>query len=87
LQGTVSIKFDGEPYEPNPMRSEIQRGPLKLPNGVTVDGSLVAFGEDDDYIHCIISGSGTYYGIFKSKDADHLYQRLLELNPRPDAAR
>jgi hypothetical protein len=80
MQGTVSITFAGEDFSLNPKRSAIPRGPLILPEGVTVAGSLIAFGEDDRYLHCIVSDTGAYYGVFKGDDSDHLYQRLLELN-------
>ena len=61
-------------------RSGIPSGKLVLPEGLTVDGDLIAFGECDMYLHCVISGSGEYYGIFKSEDKNHLYQHILNLN-------
>lgn len=60
--------------------SSIRPGPLELPDGLSVDGGLIAFAEDDAYIHCVIGGTGTYYGIYRSSDADHVYQRILALN-------
>ena len=60
--------------------SGIRKGPLKLPDGVLVDRELIAFGEDENYLHCVISQSGTYYGVYKSSDKNHLYQHLLRLN-------
>ena len=60
--------------------SGIKPGPLNLPNGASVNGKLIAFAEDDAYLHCVIEPEGTYYGVFKSEDKNHLYQRLLKLN-------
>ena len=62
--------------------SGIKIGPLKLPEGMSTNtiGGLVAFGEDKKYLHCILSATGSYYGVFKSPDENHMYQRLLELN-------
>ena len=61
-------------------KSNLMPGPLILPEGVSVEGELICIGEDDAYLHCIISGSGAYYGVFKSHEANHLYGRLIELN-------
>lgn len=58
----------------------IPYGVLNLPEGVSVDGDLIVFGEDELYLHCVISGSGGYYGVFKSNDDNHIYQQLLKLN-------
>ena len=80
MNGTMNIEIIGETFQPNSKRSVIQCGPLKLPDGVTVCGELVAFGENDMFLHCICSGSGAYYGVFKSDDTEHLYQHLLRLN-------
>ena len=80
MQGTVLVTFVGEEFSPSPKRSTIPRGPLALPEGMTVAGSLIAFGEDDNYLHCIISDTGNYYGIHKSDDPQHIYHRLIELN-------
>ena len=78
--GTMNIEMIGETFQPNHNRSAIQCGPLKLPDGVSVCGELVAFGENDTFLHCICSGNGAYYGVFKSDDTEHLYQHLLLLN-------
>ena len=59
---------------------KIPAGPLKLPNDVSVDGDLILIGENDEYMHCIISGSGAYYGVFKSHEENHLYKQICELN-------
>ena len=61
-------------------RCGINRGPLKLPNGMSVEGDLIAFGENDLYLHCIIGNTGNYFGVFKSDDENHLYKRLIALN-------
>lgn len=74
----IDMKGVGE-YEPFD-ESGIQRGPLKLPEGAVVKGELVAFGEDESFLHCVISGTGDYYGVFKSEDDNHLYQHLKALN-------
>lgn len=58
----------------------IKPGPLRIPDGCSVDGNLIAIGEDDMYVHCIISNSGAYYGVFKSEDKNHLYREILRLN-------
>lgn len=82
MQGTTNIEIIGYDAEPNSRRSRIQRGPLTLPEGANIDGQLIAFGENDGYLHCIVSGNGNYYGVFKSEDQNHLYQRLVELNAK-----
>jgi len=58
----------------------VKRGILKLPEGASVDGDLIAVGENENYLHCFISGSGAYYGIYKSDDENHFYQHILRLN-------
>ena len=80
MQGTMNIEVIGYDAEPNPKRSRIQRGPLILPDGATVEGQLVAIGENDDFLHCIVSGSGVFIGVAKSPDENHFYQHLLRLN-------
>lgn len=79
MQGTMSIAITGSDFSVNANRSKL-KGPLKLPDGLTFAGQLIAIGEDDDYLHCIISESGGYYGVLKSADENHLYQHLLKLN-------
>lgn len=56
--------------------SQLRAGYLKLPYGSST--TLFAFGEDGTHVHCI-TGEGTYYGIFKSDDPDHIYQLILKL--------
>lgn len=61
--------------------SGIKRGPLKLPEGVSVNGELIAFGEDEEYLHCVISGTGDIYSVYKkSGESNHIYYELLRLN-------
>lgn len=61
--------------------SGLKSGPLTLPRDIlAIIGELIAFGESDRYLHCVISGTGTYYGVFKSDDENHLYQHILRLN-------
>jgi hypothetical protein len=60
-------------------RSGIRPGKLVTP--ARFDGDLIAFGEDDEYLHCVLQGSGALYQVYKlSGEEDHLYQHLLELN-------
>jgi hypothetical protein len=61
--------------------SGLRSGPLILPEGVSVDGSLILFAEDETYLHCVLSVTGAYYGVFKSNDKNHMYQQLLKVNP------
>jgi len=79
MKGTMNIDLIGETIE-NENRSEIKLGPLVLPKGATINGELIAVGENDAYLHCFASGSGSYLGIFKSEDENHIYARILELN-------
>lgn len=79
--GTMNIEMIGRDFKPNPNRSPIERGPLKMPDGATVYGSgdLIAFGENDTHLHCVTS-AGAYVGIFKSNDTDHIWGALLRHN-------
>jgi len=77
MVGMIDIEFIPHPSW---NASNINLGPLKFPKGMSVDGDLIAIGENDKYLHCIISGTGMYYGVFKSDDPDHLYQHLKRLN-------
>ena len=61
--------------------SGLSKGKLALPPEAKVEGDLIAIGENESYVHCIISGTGDYYGIFKSDDPKHIYQLILKLNP------
>jgi len=78
LKGTMKIEFIGHDFKENPKRTKIPFGKLKLPEEVTDE--LLYVGEDDDYLHCFVVNSGTYYGIYKSDDKSHLYQFVLKLN-------
>ena len=80
MKGTMNIELIGESINAPVTHSGISAGVLKLPEGVEVDGELLAVGENDQYLHCFITGTGSYYGIFKSEDENHIYQHLLELN-------
>ena len=60
--------------------SGIKLGKLKLPEGVAVLGDLIAVGESDAYLHCFISDTGEYYGVFKSEDENHIYRLIKSLN-------
>lgn len=61
--------------------SGLPNGSLALPDGVTVDGGLTKFGENDLYVHCIIKGSGAYYGVYKDHDnPNHFYSHLRKIN-------
>jgi hypothetical protein len=62
--------------------SGLEMGPLELPEGMSFEGDLILFGENAKYLHCVISGSGAYYGVFKSEDEDHMYRHLLLINTR-----
>lgn len=79
MRGTVKVEHIGF-ADTHFEESGIPRGKLTLPEGATVDGELIAFGEDELYLHCVVSETGNYYGVFKSIDDNHLYQRLVELN-------
>jgi hypothetical protein len=83
MQGTMTITCTDSDFAGNSKRSPIESGPLKLPDEASVLGQLIAIGEDDRYLHCIVSVSGAYFGVFKSGDEKHLYQHLLRLNTRP----
>ena len=80
MQGTVDIDFKGHDFIENPNRTAIPQGPLKLPEGMNADGGLVFFGENDEYLHCIVAGTGQYLGVFKSEDPNHIFQYILKLN-------
>lgn len=79
IKGFMNLEFIGEPIE-GAIHSGIKKGILKLPEGVSVNGDLIAVGENDAYLHCFISGTWDYYGIWKSDDENHLYQHILRLN-------
>ena len=80
MKGKVEIKCLGEGQFKPFKESGLPRGPLKMPQGVSMDGELIAFGEDEEYIHCVISSTGQYYGVFRSPDYDHFYQALRRAN-------
>jgi len=80
MKGTMNIDLVGESVSDNINHSGIPCGILKLPKDVIIDGELLAVGENETYLHCFITGSGNYYGIFKSDDENHIYQNLLKLN-------
>lgn len=79
MLGHMNIEFTGESMS-GLSHCGVKRGILKLPEGVSVNGDLIAVGENESYLHCFISGSGAYYGIYKSDDENHLYQHILGLN-------
>lgn len=59
----------------------IKCGPIKLPEGCYTEcGELIVFGENEDYLHCIFSKTGSYYGIYKSPDTNHIYHEILRIN-------
>jgi hypothetical protein len=81
MKGTMNIEVIGFDSTENAKRSPIERGPLVSPEGVNkTGGTLIAIGENDDYLHCILSDTGEYYGVLKSDDPNHLYQHILSLN-------
>ena len=80
MKGKVVVEILGDGQYKEFKHSGIPKGPLKLPEGVTVDGELVAFGEDESYLHCVVSNTGEYLGVFKVLDDKHLYRRLRRLN-------
>jgi len=77
IKGMIDINFISHDSS---SKSNIPKGPLKLPKDMSVDGELIAVGENDMYLHCFISGGGQYLGVFKSDEENHLYQHLLKLN-------
>lgn len=79
MLGHMNIEFIGESMS-GLSHCGVKSGILKLPEGVSVDGDLIAVGENETYLHCFISGRWSYYGIFKSDDENHLYQHILRLN-------
>lgn len=81
MNGTMNIEIIPHNGEQTPNRSDIKRGPLKLPEGVaSTTGDLIAIGENDEYLHCVFAKTGTLYQIFKSDDPDHMWHVVLELN-------
>lgn len=62
------------------LHSGLKKGAIKLPEGIIANGDLILVGENEAYLHCFISGSWDYYGIWKSDDENHLYQHILRLN-------
>ena len=84
LKGTMNIEFISHSFKKIPNRTNLKLGPINLPDGVSVGfegkGRLIYVGEDDAYLHCFIDDTGCYYGIFKSDDDNHIYQRILDLN-------
>jgi len=80
MNGTMNIEMVGEDFKPNPNRSQIERGPLTLPEGTVYGGGdLIAFGENDTHLHCMTS-AGAYVGIFKSNDTGHIWGVILRHN-------
>ncbi len=79
MLGHMNIEFIGESMS-GLSHCGVRRGVLKLPEGASVNGDLIAVGENENYLHCFISGCGGYYGIYKSNDENHLYQHILRLN-------
>ena len=78
IKGMIDINFiSSDSWN----KSNISYGPLKLPKGMTIDdgSELIVVGENDKYLHCFFT-NGTYYGIFKSNDKNHMYQCILNLN-------
>lgn len=61
-------------------KSNIPLGVVKLPDEISVDGEVIVVGENDTYLHCFISNTGAYFGIYKSDDPKHIYQLILKLN-------
>jgi hypothetical protein len=61
--------------------SGLANGSLIMPEGCMInDGELVKFGENDIYVHCIMTGTSAYYGIYKSDDPNHIYTHLRKAN-------
>lgn len=80
MKGVMNIELIGQCIEAPASDSGINPGILKLPDGVEINGELLAVGENNEYLHCFITGTGSYYGVFKSDDKNHIYQHLLALN-------
>ena len=81
LKGTMNIEIIGHDFKNNPNRTTIQTGPLKLPEGTSIGdgGELIFVGENDEFLHCFTT-TGTYIGIIKSEEENHIYQHVLKLN-------
>lgn len=64
--------------------SGISHGPLIVPEDWAIggDGQLIAFAEDNVYLHCVISTTGAVMSVYKSNDPNHMYQHLLSLNTK-----
>ena len=80
MNGTMTIQIKGASFVSDSNRSNIPRGALNLPDGFSINGILVAIGEDDKFLHCIASPSGNYFGISKEEEYNHLFQHILRLN-------
>jgi len=78
MKGTMNIDTIGHDFKENPLRTKLELGKLKLPEGLS--GELLYVGENDTYLHCFEVNSGSYYGIFKSDDENHVYHHILNLN-------
>jgi len=52
MKGMIDIKLI--PHD-SWNKSNINPGPLKLPDNISGDGELIAVGENDEYLHCFIN--------------------------------
>ena len=78
MKGKTTVEMLGIGQFEHFEHSGIERGPLKMPEGSS--GVLIAFGEDELYLHTIIADTGDYYGVYKSDDENHIYNHLRNLN-------
>lgn len=81
MKGTMNIEMIGENADDDIKHSGIERGLLNT--GEYIDNELIVVGENEEYLHCFDIKTGSYFGVFKSNDKNHIYQHLLKLNTSP----
>ena len=83
----LNVEITKEVMRPDTL-SGLENGLLTLPDEIGLDENiqLILFGENEIYLHCVIVPHGTYLGVFKSSDPDHMYQHILNSNKRSKAA-
>ena len=90
----LNVEITKEVMRPDTL-SGLENGLLTLPDEIGLVGAqgandeniqLILFGENETYLHCVVVPHGTYLGVFKSSDPDHMYQHILNSNKRSKAA-
>ena len=80
MKDIMNIELIGEVTENHIEHCGIQAGVLRIDDCWGFVGTLLAVGENEEFLHCFVIETGSYLGVYKSDDKNHLYQHLLNLN-------